>query len=166
LRALFGKSDATLELLDLTDAIREVIALSRSELQRNHVILRTELAADLPPIRGDRVQLQQVMLNLLLNASEAMTPVHDRPRTLLIRTERWDREQVRVAVQDAGIGFQSNDVERLFEAFYTSKGNGMGLGLSISRSIVESHHGRLWAEPNEGHGATFSFSLPSDQQVS
>jgi PAS domain S-box-containing protein len=160
LRALFGKKDATTESVDLNEATREVIALSLSELQRGRVILRVELTEDLPAVTGDRVQLQQVILNLLLNASDAMSGINDRPRQLVIRTERDEGDCVRLSVQDAGVGFDPQDVDRLFEAFYTTRSDGMGIGLSVSRSIVESHHGRLWATPNDGPGATFSFSIP------
>jgi PAS domain S-box-containing protein len=160
LRALFGKKDATTEPVDLNEAAREVIALSLSELQRGRVILQTELTDDLPPVTGDRVQLQQVVLNLLLNASDAMSGVDDRPRKLVITTERDEGDCVRLSVQDTGVGYDPQDLGRLFEAFYTTKSNGMGIGLSVSRSIIESHHGRLWASPNDGPGATFSFSIP------
>ncbi|MEP7041994.1 MAG: PAS domain S-box protein [Dokdonella sp.] len=160
LRALFAKKAATSESLDLNEAAREVIALSRSELQRGRVNLRTELADGLPAITGDRVQLQQVILNLLLNAADAMIGVDDRPRQLVIRTEREEGERVRLTVEDAGVGFDSQDTEKLFDAFYTTKAGGMGIGLSVSRSIIESHQGRLWAAPNEGSGAVFSFSIP------
>jgi signal transduction histidine kinase/GAF domain-containing protein len=160
LRALFAKKEATIESVDLNEATTEVIALSLSGLQRNRVVLRTELADDLPPVMGDRVQLQQVILNLLLNASDSMSAVDDRPRQLLIRTERDERDRVRLTVQDAGVGFDPLAADRLFEAFYTTKNHGMGIGLSVSRSIIESHHGRLWATPNDGPGATFSFSVP------
>jgi signal transduction histidine kinase len=160
LRALFGKEGAATESVDLNEATREVIALSLSELQRGRVILRSELADGLPPVTGDRVQLQQVILNLLLNASEAMSGVHDRPRQLVIRTERDEGDRVRLTVQDAGVGLDPHGVNRLFDAFYTTKSGGMGIGLSVSRSIIESHHGRLWAAPNDGPGATFSFSIP------
>ena len=160
LRALFGKKGATTESVDLNEATREVIALSLSELQRSRVILRTELADDLPPVAGDRVQLQQVILNLLRNASDAMGGVEDRPRQLRISTERDEGERVRLSVQDAGVGFDPQAANRLFEPFYTTKNDGMGIGLSVSRSIIESHQGRLWAAPNDGPGATFSFSIP------
>jgi PAS domain S-box-containing protein len=165
LRALFGKKGVTSDSVDLNEATREVIALSRSELQRSRVTLRTELADGLPAVTGDRVQLQQVILNLLLNASDAMSGVHDRSRRLMIRTEREGEDHVRLTVQDVGIGFDGKDVDRLFEAFYTTKTGGMGIGLSVSRSIIESHHGRLWAAPNDGPGATFSFSIPCVQQT-
>jgi PAS domain S-box-containing protein len=160
LRALFGKGDAAADPVDLNEATREVTALSLSELQRGRVILRTEFADDLPPVNGDRVQLQQVILNLLLNASDAMNGVEDRPRELVISTVRDEGGGVRLSVRDAGVGFDSQDVGRLFEAFYTTKSGGMGIGLSVSRSIIESHQGRLWAAPNDGPGATFSFTIP------
>jgi len=137
-----------------------VIALSLNELQRSRVILRADLADKLPAVTGDRVQLQQVILNLLLNASDAMCSVNDRPRQLVIRTERDEGDRVRLSVQDVGVGFDPQAVDRLFEAFYTTKSDGMGIGLSVSRSIIESHGGRLWAAPNNGPGATFSFSIP------
>jgi PAS domain S-box-containing protein len=160
LRALFGKKDITTESVDLNEATREVIALSLSKLQRSRLVLRPELADDLPPITGDRVQLQQVILNLLLNASDAMSSVNGRPRRVVIRTERDEGDRVRLSVQDAGVGFDPQVADRLFEAFYTTKSDGMGIGLSVSRSIIERHHGRLWAAPNDGPGATFSFSIP------
>ena len=160
LRALFSKKHALVEQVDLNDAAREVIALSLSELQRNRVILRSELAVDLPLVTGDRVQLQQVILNLLRNASDAMNTVHDRPRELQIRTERDEGDRVLLSVKDAGIGFDPQTADRLFETFYTTKNDGMGVGLCVSRSIIESHQGRLWATLNDGPGATFSFSIP------
>jgi PAS domain S-box-containing protein len=160
LRALYGKKEPTIESVDLNEAAREVIALSLSELQRNRVILRPELADDLPPVTGDRVQLQQVILNLIRNGSDAMSSVDDRPRQLLIRTEQDEGDRVSLTVQDAGTGFDPQAVDRLFEGFYTTKNDGMGIGLSVSRSIIESHHGRLWATLNNGPGAAFSFSIP------
>jgi PAS domain S-box-containing protein len=160
LRALFSKKVAMTESVDLNQATQEVIALSLSELQRCRVILRTEFTDDLPPVTGDRVQLQQVILNLFLNASDAMSGVQDRPRQLVIRTERGEEDHVRVSVQDTGVGLESQSADRLFDAFYTTKSSGMGIGLSVSRSIIESHQGRLWAAPNVGPGATFSFSIP------
>src|ERR1700730_7726484 len=160
LRALFSKKESTTEPVDLNEATQEVIALSLSELQRNRVILRPEFADDLPVVTGDRVQLQQLILNLLKNASDAMRAVNDRPRQLQIRTERGTDDQVRLTVRDAGVGLDPQAMDRLFQAFYTTKNDGMGIGLSVSRSIIERHHGRLWAEPNDGPGATFSFSIP------
>ena len=164
LRALFSKREFTLESLDLNEATREVIALSLSDLQRSRVVLQSDLADDLPIVTGDRIQLQQVILNLLRNASDAMLGLQDRPRQLLIRTEQEDGGRVRVSVRDAGVGVDAESIDKLFDAFYTTKGDGMGIGLSVSRSIIESHHGRLWAEPNDGPGATFSFSIPRSPQ--
>jgi len=161
LRALFRKEEFTLELLDLNEVTREVIALSLSDLQRNRVALQSELADALPTITGDRIQLQQVILNLLRNASDAMVGVENRPRQLLIRTQREDGDRVRVSVRDAGVGVDPQGMNKLFDAFHTTKSDGMGIGLSVSRSIIERHRGRLWAEPNDGPGATFSFSIPS-----
>jgi signal transduction histidine kinase len=136
------------------------MALLFNELQRGRVIPRVELADDLPLVRGDRVQLQQVILNLVMNASEAMSPVDDRPRQLVVRTEQEESGCVRLTVQDTGVGIEAETLDKLFEAFYTSKSFGMGIGLSVSRSIIENHHGRLWAAANDGPGATFSFSIP------
>jgi PAS domain S-box-containing protein len=160
LRALFTKKESTTGPVDLNEATREVIALSSTELQRNQVVIQSELADDLPTITGDRIQLQQVIVNLLRNASDAMVGAHDRPRQMLIRTEREDGDRVRVTVRDTGVGLDRQSLDKLFDAFYTTKRDGMGIGLSVSRSIVERHHGRLWAEPNDGPGATFSFSIP------
>jgi len=160
LRALFSKKEFTLETLDLNEVTREVIALSLSDLQQNRIILRLALADDLPSVIGDRIQLQQVTLNLLRNACDAMIGVEDRPRQLLVRTQREEVDRVRLSVHDAGCGVSPQDFERLFEAFYTTKSGGMGIGLSVSRSIIEKHQGRLWAEPNNGPGTTFSFSIP------
>ena len=162
LRALFVKKDVSIEAVDLNEATREVIALSSCDLQRSRVTLRSEFADDLPPVAGDRVQLQQVILNLLRNASDAMRSVEDRPRRLVIRTQRDEDDCVRLTVRDAGEGFEPQTLDRLFDAFYTTKSDGMGIGLSVSRSIIERHRGRLWAAPNDdGPGATFSFSIPS-----
>ena len=165
LRALYSKKDTLHESVDLNGAVREVIALSLSRLQKERLILRLELDHDLPRITGDRVQLQQVILNLVLNATEAMTGVNDRPRQLLVRTERDEGNRVRLTVQDAGVGFDPEAADRLFDAFYTTKGEGMGIGLSVSRSIIESHHGSLWATLNDGPGAVFSFSVPQSLEA-
>ena len=161
LRSLYGKKDPTIESVDLNEATREVVALSLSELQRNRVIVQQQLADGLPLVAGDRVQLQQVILNLLRNASDAMSAVDDRSRQLLIRTEEDENGHVRLTVKDAGVGFTPHAADRLFESFYTTKNDGMGIGLSVSRSIIENHHGRLWATLNDGPGATFSFFIPS-----
>jgi PAS domain S-box-containing protein len=161
LRALFSRKSAAAELVDLNEATREVIALSRSELERNRVIPRTEFAADLPLVTGDRVQLQQVILNLLRNGSDAMSSINDRPRELLFITEVEEGDFVRLSVKDAGTGFEPQAADRLFQPFNSTKDGGMGMGLSVSRSIIESHRGRLWAALNDGPGVTFSFSIPS-----
>ncbi len=160
LRELFSNKRTVAESVDLNEATREVIALLRSELQSSRVIMRVELADDLPPLTADRIQLQQVVLNLLLNASDAMSGVEDRPRQLVIRTERDGDHDVRLTVQDAGVGLDPQSLDKFFEAFYTTKAGGMGIGLSVSRSIIERHHGHLWAVPNDGPGATFAFSIP------
>lgn len=161
LRTLYTKRDVQPEPMDLNEAAREVASLSLSELQRNGVILRHELAEDLPPVKGDRIQLQQVILNLLRNGSDAMSTVEDRPRELLIGTEPDVEGRVRLSVRDAGVGFAADAAARVFEPFYTTKSEGMGIGLSVSRSIIEAHGGTLWATRNEGPGVTFAFSLPS-----
>ena len=161
LRALFSNDEMMLESLDVNEVTREVIALSLSDLQRDGVALQWELGEDLPAISGDRIQLQQVILNLLRNGCDAMLEVHDRPRQLLIRTEAEPRHHVRVSVRDSGAGVDPESMKKLFDAFYTTKSGGMGIGLSVSRSIIESHDGRLWAELNDGPGTTFSFSIPS-----
>jgi signal transduction histidine kinase len=164
LRALFSKRELTLEPLDLNDATREVIALSSNDLQKNRIMVDLALDSDLPIIAGDRVQLQQVILNLLRNAQDAMVEVHDRPRQMQIKTEPDGSDRVRLAVRDAGVGLPAqNNTDSLFRAFFTTKRSGMGIGLFISRSIIEQHHGRLWAERNDGPGATFSFSVPCGQ---
>lgn len=160
LRALFTNKGAAAELVDLNEATREVIALSRAELERNGVIARTKFQDELPLVTGDRVQLQQVILNLLRNGSDAMSGVDGRPRELLFRTEVEEGERVRLSVQDAGVGFELQSFDQLFQTFYTTKEDGMGIGLSLSHSIIENHRGRMWATPNDGPGVTFSFSIP------
>ena len=160
LRALFTGKELTTESMDLNDATREGIALSMSDLQRHRVLLRAELADDLPLITANRVQLQQVILNLLRNASDAMAGVDDGRRQLLIRTARDEGDRVRLTVQDVGVGLEAHLMDKLFQAFYTTKSSGMGIGLSVSRSIIERHGGRLWGESNDGPGATFAFSIP------
>ncbi len=159
-RALVTRATPTAGPVDLNEATREVVALSRGELQRARTTARLELAADLPLVSGDRVQLQQVVLNLLRNALEAMAGVAGRPKEVVIRTTAGDDGPVTLSVCDAGEGVDPRGSERLFDAFYTTKPGGMGVGLSVSRSIVESHGGHLWAAPNEGPGATFTFSVP------
>jgi PAS domain S-box-containing protein len=164
LRALFAKKSVATETVDLNEAAREVIALSRSELQRSRVILHTDFSDDILIVIGDRVQLQQVILNLLLNASDAMSGVGDHAKHLVIKTRYDDGDHARLSVQDSGVGIDNHSVDKIFQAFYTTKNDGMGMGLSISRSIIESHRGRLWAEANDGPGATFSFSIPCNAE--
>ena len=160
LRTLYSKKELSPEWMDLNEAAREVTALSLSELQRSGVLLRYQLADELPPLVADRIQLQQVILNLLRNAVDAMSTIDDRPRELLIRTDRDVENQVQLSVKDTGAGLTPQAAEKIFEAFYTTKTDGMGIGLFISRSIIEAHQGRLWATPNDGPGSTFSFVIP------
>jgi PAS domain S-box-containing protein len=145
---------------DLNEAIIEVIALAQSLITKNGILVQTRLAEVLFPVRGDRVQLQQVILNLVLNAVEAMGAVEGGPRELLISTEQTEGNRVLVAVRDSGPGIDPEHVERVFEAFYTTKNSGVGMGLSICRSIIDAHGGRLWADANESRGAAFQFTLP------
>jgi PAS domain S-box-containing protein len=161
-RALFKKTTSDKTGLEVNDLIQDVLALVPGELRRNLIQLRTELAPDLPRILGDRVQLQQVLLNLVINGIEAMSAVTDRPRTLLISSQRHEPDSVLVAVQDSGVGIGAQDSAKLFNAFYTTKPQGMGMGLKISQSIVEAHGGRLWATANDGCGATFQFTLATN----
>ena len=163
LRVLFSKGSSTTEAVDLSAATDEVIVLLASELQRQRVILRTELTAGLPPVIGDRVQLQQVITNLIMNASEAMSAVDERPRELTIATTHDANDCVRLTVRDSGPGLDPREIDNIFEPFYTTKTGGMGIGLSVSRSIIESHHGELWADSTR-EGAAFSFALPSEKR--
>jgi PAS domain S-box-containing protein len=160
MRALAQKTDPQAAWLDLNDVIREVITLMHSEVRQQRVALWADLAATLPPVLGDRIQLQQVILNLVINGIEAMAAVTERPRELLIRSHQHESDQVLVAVRDAGIGLDPQQMVRLFDAFFTTKPGGMGMGLAISRTIIEAHGGRLWATPNNGPGATLQFTLP------
>lgn len=160
LRALFKRTSRSTEPVDLNEATREVLAIVAGELQRLGAIAVLDLAADLPLVAGDRVQLQQVVLNLVLNAAEAMSAVDDRRRQMVIRTAQRTDGEVCWSVDDDGPGFDPESANRLFDTFYTTKGGGMGVGLFISRSIIESHEGRLWATTRTGHGATFAFAIP------
>src|SRR3989449_9910547 len=162
IRQLATKSAPHKARLDINGVIRDVVPLVRAELLRHQVSLQLELAPQLPQALADRVQLQQVILNLVMNGIEAMASVGDRLRELIVRSGPHERDQLMVAVHDTGVGIEPNTVDELFSAFYTTKSGGMGMGLSISRSIVEAHGGRLWATPNEPHGAVFQFSLPVD----
>jgi signal transduction histidine kinase len=160
IRSLVKKSAPAQARLDLNDTVQEVLLITEAEARRHRVFARTDLAAALPPVWGDRVQVQQVLLNLVMNGIEAMREVTDRPRELLIRSRPEGAGHVLVAVQDRGIGLDEPRLERVFEAFYTTKREGLGMGLPISRSIIEAHGGRLWAARNAGPGATVQFTLP------
>src|ERR1700686_1904523 len=164
-RALAKKTDIEKVPLDVNDVVREVFALVRGELISHQVSVRTEFAPALPVILGDRVQLQQVMINLVMNGIEAMQSVTDRPRELVIRSAQDETEEGLVSVTDCGVGIATEDVDRLFNPFFTTKSSGMGMGLSICRSIVEGHGGRLWATANIPHGATFQFALPVNAET-
>jgi len=162
IRQLATRSAPPRVRLDLNDVVRDVIPLMRAELHGHEVALVLDLAADLPLVLGDRVQLQQVVLNLVMNAIEAMAGVTDRPRELRIGSARPDWDHVTVTVQDTGVGIDRSMLDRLFTAFFTTKPGGMGMGLSISRSIIEAHGGWLSAAANLPHGAIFQFSLAID----
>ena len=164
-RALANKTDIDKVPLDVNNVVRDVIALTQRELSSHGVSLRTELAATLPMILGDRVQLQQVIINLVMNGIEAMQSVTERPRELVIRSPQDETGQVLVSVTDCGVGISAENANRLFNAFFTTKSGGLGMGLSICRSIVEAHGGRLSASGNEGPGATFQFVLPVHQEA-
>lgn len=159
LRKLYSKDTARADNVDLNDAVAEVVSLLSSDLQRNRVIVRTKFLDDLPLISGDRVQLQQVIVNMLTNAADAMAGVQDRERAVTIKTEKNGQDEIVLSVYDVGIGIAARDADEMFQPFFTTKNSGMGIGLSVSRSIVESHGGRLWATPNPGGGAVFSFSI-------
>ena len=164
-RALVKKVSPRIESLNLNDVIGEVVALTRQELLRNRVVLRNALSYDIPLVKGDRIQLQQVLINLIVNAVEAMTGEHDRPRELTISTARAGPDTAKVEVRDTGPGLDPRHLDLLFQSFFTTKAEGMGMGLAICRSIVEAHGGRLEATPNEPHGAVFRFTLPTEEDA-
>jgi C4-dicarboxylate-specific signal transduction histidine kinase len=159
MRGLFKRARPAKQPVNINESVEEVVLLTRGEERRNKVALRLVLAENLPMVMVDRVQIQQVMMNLILNGIQAMSAVPDRERVLTIRTQCGESNEIRVAVQDCGIGIAPGDMERIFDAFYTTKSGGMGMGLSISRSIVENHGGQLWATPNDGPGVTLQFTL-------
>jgi C4-dicarboxylate-specific signal transduction histidine kinase len=161
-RALAKKTDIEKAALDINDVVRETIPLVQRELIGHQVLLRMELAPTLPMILGDRVQLQQVIINLVMNGIESMQSVTDRPRDLVIRSGQDENEQVLVSVADCGVGISAENADRLFTAFFTTKSSGMGMGLSICRSIIDAHGGRLWATACEPRGALFQFTIPAD----
>jgi C4-dicarboxylate-specific signal transduction histidine kinase len=160
IRLLFQKGTQQLELVDVNEVIEEMIVLLRGEATRHSISVRTELAADLRQVMGDRVQLQQVVMNLMTNGIDAMKSV-DGMRELAIRSQRADNEQLLVSVSDTGVGLPPEQVDQIFNAFFTTKPHGTGMGLRICRSIVESHGGRLWAGDNSPRGASFYVSLPT-----
>jgi signal transduction histidine kinase len=164
IRALTKRAPPPKERLDLNETIREVLALVGDEAKKQSVITRTQFVDDLSPVSGDRVQLQQVLLNLVMNALEAMSNVDERARELLITTRNIDPNQVQVTVEDSGTGLDPNTIGRIFDPFYTTKPGGMGMGLSISRSILQAHGGRLWVAAQDGPGTIFYFSLPKYQE--
>ena len=164
IRALATKTTTAKGRLDINEVVQEVVALAGGEVHKNGVTLRTDLADDLSPVFGDRVQLQQVLLNLVMNGVEAMSTVGEHLRELVITTQEGDADQIRITVKDSGIGLDPASMEQIFDAFYTTKNGGMGMGLSISRSIVQNHGGRLWAVANDGPGTTFQFTLPKYHQ--
>jgi PAS domain S-box-containing protein len=161
IRTLVKKAPPQKDRVEINEAILEVLALIRAEIAKNAVSAKTQLAEGLPPVSGDRVQLQQVMLNLFINAIEAMSGMDEGSRELLISTEKTHSDAVLVAVRDSGPGFPPESAERLFESFYTTKPGGLGMGLSICHSIIEAHEGRLWATVGRPHGAVFQFTLPT-----
>jgi signal transduction histidine kinase len=165
LRSLSKKTAPQRTQLNLNDIINEVIVLVQREVLNHRVSLQLELAPALPAVLGDRVQLQQVIMNLLVNAIQAMVTVTDRPRELIVRSHRDEGEQVLIEVHDTGVGIAEENMKQLFNAFFSTKPNGMGMGLSICRSIIEAHGGRIWASGNAGPGATFHFALPSVREA-
>jgi C4-dicarboxylate-specific signal transduction histidine kinase len=162
IRALAKRSEPQMVSLDINDVIREATLLVQREVLSHGVSLRTELSSPLPTVLGDRIQLQQVVINLLINGVEAMASITDRPREIIIRSQLHEDGLVLAAVLDSGIGIDSETAEKLFSAFFTTKPSGMGMGLSISRSIIRAHGGRLWVSPNADHGAAFQFTVPID----
>jgi signal transduction histidine kinase len=163
IRSLVKRSPPQKEWLNINDTILEVIALARSEVERNRISLQTQLSDELPEVLGDRIQLQQVILNLVINAIQAMSGVSQGQRELLVSSCKDESNGVLVSVRDSGKGLEAERIDHLFDAFYTTKPDGMGMGLAISRSIVEAHGGRLWAKQNEPRGAVFQFILPADE---
>jgi len=160
IRVLFQKGSLQLELVDVNEVIEEMVALLRSEATRYSISVQMALAADLPPVMGDRVQLQQVMMNLMMNSIDAMKDV-DGTRELTIKSQRAENEQVLVSISDTGVGLPPQQADQIFNAFFTTKPHGTGMGLRISRSIIESHRGRLWAADNSPRGASFYLTLPT-----
>jgi signal transduction histidine kinase len=164
IRDLLHKAPTEKTPLNINETVQEVIELVNNDVRRSKVELQTKLAADLPPVVGDRIQLQQVILNLILNAKDAINEAQPHPREMLIASRKNESGEVLVAVQDSGKGLDPKDAERIFDPFFTTKAEGMGLGLSISRKIIEDHGGRMWATPNEPRGAVVQFTLPAESE--
>jgi PAS domain S-box-containing protein len=165
LRALARKAPMQATPLDLNEVINEAASLVQREVLNYHIALQLELAPDLPPVLGDRVELQQVIINLMINGMQAMEAVVDRPRSLVVRSDVHGAQEILVLVQDSGTGIAPDDMKRLFKTFFTTKPNGMGMGLSICRSIIEAHGGRVWASSNAGPGTSFQFTLPLNAEM-
>jgi signal transduction histidine kinase len=159
-RAFLKKTPTQKSALDINEIVQETIALAHSEVQKNQILLQTNFSAALPKVAGDKIQLQQVLLNLLMNGMESIKTATDGAAQLSVETEEYEENYILVAVKDSGVGLDPGSLDKIFEAFYTTKEEGMGMGLSISRSIIEAHGGRLWAIPNDGNGMTFQFTLP------
>jgi signal transduction histidine kinase len=164
IRLLFKKGTPQRELVDVNEVIREMIVLLRNQATRYSIFVRTDLAADIPQIMGDRVQLQQVLMNLIVNSIDAMKEVEG-TRNLAIKSQRAENEQVMLSVSDTGVGLSPQYLDQIFNAFFTTKDHGTGMGLRISRSIIESHGGRLWAADNSPRGASFHFTLPTKAEA-
>jgi signal transduction histidine kinase len=164
IRAFTKRNMEHRERLDLNETIREVLPLVGDEAKKTGVSIRTSLMDEFVPVTGDRVHLQQVVLNLVMNALEAMNSITDRARELVISSRDDNQDHVEVTIQDSGIGLDADQRDRIFEAFYTTKPTGMGMGLAITRSILQAHCGRLWATANDGPGTTFHFTLPKEQK--
>jgi len=164
IRSQFQKGSLNRELVDVNEVLREMIALLQNEAMQSNISVRSQLAADLPQIMGDRLQLQQVTMNLIANSIDAMKDV-DGPRELAIESQRTEEEQLQVSISDTGIGLPPQQADKIFDPFFTTKPHGTGMGLRISRSIVESHGGHLWATANSGRGVTFHFTVPAAEAV-
>jgi C4-dicarboxylate-specific signal transduction histidine kinase len=165
IRALVKKTDTQMAPVKLNELVSETVDLVRHELLSNHVMLEAELATEALVVLGDKIQLQQVLLNMIMNGIEAMQPIKDRPRELIVRSENVSAQQAQITVKDCGIGIPVESAQRIFEAFMTTKATGMGMGLSICRSIIEAHAGSIWASPSEPHGAAVQFTIPLHRSI-
>ena len=163
-RSLAKRGPPQKDWLNVNETVREIVALTRREVEQNRISLRIHLSDDVPLVWADRIQLQQLILNLVMNAIEAISAVSDGPRDLLISSAKDEPNRVLLTIRDSGTGLAPGKLEEIFDAFYTTKRDGMGMGLAVSRSIIEAHGGRLWATPNEPRGAVFQFTLPADRE--